>query len=222
MKIFQDLIKGCRKNLNLFSNNVLRLIKLLLECSFPKLKIIATETVYPSNHDDDGDDGDDGGDVMVMMVMMVVMVVMVVMVMVMVMVIANSLLQFIQFAEVLDENTPYPELEGLVPYLIDMCQNQIRDAIVRNRYHLISSPLPSYPPTPPPLPVCLHPQPSTLSFLGHPSLLFFFFFFFFFFLFVCFVCIRLKQDGLKSIRACILYIRVKKQKIANKTKKKND
>eukprot|EP00026_Physarum_polycephalum_P002241 Phypoly_transcript_02246.p1 GENE.Phypoly_transcript_02246~~Phypoly_transcript_02246.p1 ORF type:complete len:848 (+),score=75.45 Phypoly_transcript_02246:95-2638(+) len=85
MKIFQDLIKGCRKNLNLFSNNILRLVKLLLECSFPNLKIIASET-------------------------------------------------FIQFTSVLDENTPsYPELEGLIAFMLDMCQNQIRDNVIKTR-----------------------------------------------------------------------------------------
>lgn len=44
LKIYQELIKGCRKNLNLFAANVLAFIKASMEGAFPELKIWATET----------------------------------------------------------------------------------------------------------------------------------------------------------------------------------
>lgn len=47
LKIFNELIKGCRKHLPLFVASVLKLVRLLLEKNeHPELKIIATETVY--------------------------------------------------------------------------------------------------------------------------------------------------------------------------------
>jgi hypothetical protein len=48
MKIFNELIKGCRKHLPLFAGSLVKLMKLLFEKDYPALKIIATETV--SNH----------------------------------------------------------------------------------------------------------------------------------------------------------------------------
>ena len=46
MKIFNELIKGCRKHLPLFAGSLVRLMKLLFEKNeYPELKIIATETV---------------------------------------------------------------------------------------------------------------------------------------------------------------------------------
>jgi hypothetical protein len=44
LKIYQDLIKGCRKNLNLFVGTVLNFVKSSLESVHPELKIQATET----------------------------------------------------------------------------------------------------------------------------------------------------------------------------------
>eukprot|EP00026_Physarum_polycephalum_P000983 Phypoly_transcript_00984.p1 GENE.Phypoly_transcript_00984~~Phypoly_transcript_00984.p1 ORF type:complete len:857 (-),score=157.30 Phypoly_transcript_00984:1255-3699(-) len=45
MKIFNELIKGCRKHLPLFAGSLVKLMKLLFEKSeYPALKIIATET----------------------------------------------------------------------------------------------------------------------------------------------------------------------------------
>lgn len=44
LKIYQDLIKGCRKNLNLFAATVLNFIRTSLESIHPELKIQATET----------------------------------------------------------------------------------------------------------------------------------------------------------------------------------
>lgn len=51
MKIFNELIKGCRKHLPLFVASILKLIRLLLEKNeYPELKIIATETVCRTNN----------------------------------------------------------------------------------------------------------------------------------------------------------------------------
>lgn len=45
MKIFNELIKGCRKHLPLFAGSLMKLMKLLFEKNeFPELKITATET----------------------------------------------------------------------------------------------------------------------------------------------------------------------------------
>lgn len=44
MKIFNELIKGCRKHLPLFAGSLVRLMKLLFEKDYPALKVIATET----------------------------------------------------------------------------------------------------------------------------------------------------------------------------------
>lgn len=47
MKIFNELIKGCRRHLPLFAGSLMKLMKLLFEKSeYPELQIIATETVF--------------------------------------------------------------------------------------------------------------------------------------------------------------------------------